>query len=286
MGLNWKDQSLHKNKSVLCGWCSEMSQFFVWQTVQRAETPLWYYTGPLFAPSWTIDVQHHEVCTDGSKINERVREAVIVNHHFQNGETTCCQLFKSQQHHLYCWGFSHHSGAGLSIAHRFSMAWCSWSTLTHYSTCGRLRPKMPRILLVLSDKSTCSFLPDTKPLWHWGKWPASKRYPLPWYIPTSLCSLYRLEATSKHLYPTVGSNQVGCVFTWLRSLSLETNTRTTQEIAVFNPSRGGCNYPTSTRPHHFDHWPYAPGVYSATGKSLWILHRWFTENSRLSRVAS
>ena len=37
---------------------------------------------------------HDEVYTDGSKMNERVWAAAVVNHHFPNGETTCRQLSK------------------------------------------------------------------------------------------------------------------------------------------------------------------------------------------------
>ena len=37
---------------------------------------------------------HDEVYTDGSKMNERVGAAVVINRHFQNGETTCRQLSK------------------------------------------------------------------------------------------------------------------------------------------------------------------------------------------------
>ena len=37
---------------------------------------------------------HDEVYSDGSKINERVGAAAVVNRHFQNGETTCRQLSK------------------------------------------------------------------------------------------------------------------------------------------------------------------------------------------------
>ena len=37
---------------------------------------------------------HDEVYTDGSKINERVGAAAVVNRHFQNGETNCRQLSK------------------------------------------------------------------------------------------------------------------------------------------------------------------------------------------------
>ena len=37
---------------------------------------------------------HDEVYTDGSKMNERVGAAAVINRHFQNGETTCPQLSK------------------------------------------------------------------------------------------------------------------------------------------------------------------------------------------------
>ena len=37
---------------------------------------------------------HDEVYTDGSKIDERVAAAAVINRHFQNGEMTCCQLSK------------------------------------------------------------------------------------------------------------------------------------------------------------------------------------------------
>ena len=37
---------------------------------------------------------HAEVCTDGSKMNERVGAAAIINRHFQDGGTTCRQLSK------------------------------------------------------------------------------------------------------------------------------------------------------------------------------------------------
>ena len=35
---------------------------------------------------------HDEVYTDGSKMNERVGAAAVINRHFQDGETTCRQL--------------------------------------------------------------------------------------------------------------------------------------------------------------------------------------------------
>ena len=56
---------------------------------------------------------------------------------------------------------------------------------------------------------TCSFLLDTKPLWHWRKWksrPTSKRDPRPRYRPTGKCPLYRYEATGQLLHSDIGSN--------------------------------------------------------------------------------
>ena len=42
---------------------------------------------------------HDEVYTDGSKMNEGVGAAVVINRHFQNGETTCRQLSKRLPDH-------------------------------------------------------------------------------------------------------------------------------------------------------------------------------------------
>ena len=106
-------------------------------------------------------------------------------------------------------------------------------------------------LVIKWQGHTCSFLLDTKPLWHWGKWksgPASKRESWPWRRPTGKCPLW-FEATGQLLYPAVVSNQVGCSCTWQRSLSLETDTRATEEIPALNQSWSGRNQPTW-------HWPY------------------------------
>ena len=47
-----------------------------------------------FSEYHEVQGSHDEVYTDGSKMNERVGAAVVINRHFQNGETTCCQLSK------------------------------------------------------------------------------------------------------------------------------------------------------------------------------------------------
>ena len=55
-------------------------------------------------------------------------------------------------------------------------------------------------LVIESQGHTCSFLLDTKPLWHWRKWksgPTSKRDLHPRYRPTGKCSLYKYETTGQ-----------------------------------------------------------------------------------------
>ena len=86
---------------------------------------------------------------------------------------------------------------------------------------------------------TCSFLLGTKPLWHWRKWksgPTSKRDPRPRHRPTGKCPLYRYETTGQLLHSEVGSNQVGFICAWQRSLSCETNTGATEEVPAPNQS--------------------------------------------------
>ena len=41
-----------------------------------------------------VQGSYDEVYTDGSKMNERMGAAAVINRHFQDGETTCRQLFK------------------------------------------------------------------------------------------------------------------------------------------------------------------------------------------------
>ena len=60
--------------------------------------------------------------------------------------------------------------------------------------------------------------------------PARIRDPWPWHRPIDNCSLWRLETTNNLLHPTEGSNQIGCIYTWYRSVSWETNTRTSEKI--------------------------------------------------------
>ena len=106
-------------------------------------------------------------------------------------------------------------------------------------------------------------------------------------------------AINQLLYPAAGSDQMGCVPTWQRSLYLEANTRSAQEISVPNKSSGGCHHPASNwscqghevpylvpRNSHYlpslwtdvDHWPHALRMCSFAGNSWWILHCWLFED--------
>ena len=67
----------------------------------------------------------------------------------------------------------------------------------------------------------------------------------PWHWPTDGTSLCRFEATSQLLHPPANPIQVGRVCAWQRSLSLETNIRSTKEISVPNQGWGSCYHPAS-----------------------------------------
>ena len=92
---------------------------------------------------------------------------------------------------------------------------------------------------------------------------------------------------------------MGCIYTWSRSESPETNTRTTQDISAPDQSWGGCDNPTMNWPYQghkiwylvprttnclpalwpdSDNWAHTPGVYSVATKSWWVLHSWLIED--------
>ena len=95
---------------------------------------------------------------------------------------------------------------------------------------------------------------------------------------------------------------MGCVRTWQRSLTLEANTRSTQEISAPGQSWGGCHHAASNwsyqghevpyivpRTSHYlpslwtdvDHWPHALGMCSSAEHPWWILHCWLFEDPLL-----
>ena len=194
--------------------------------------------------SWKIQGSHDGVYIDGSKMNERVRAAVVINRHFQNGETTCRHLSKRLPDNSTIFaaeataitltlGYYRHMDAVRHDAVVCSDSVPCLQAIESEDTENTFICHIMNLLWFVEwqrQMHTCSFLLDTKPLWYWGKWKsgsASKRDPWPWHRPSDKCLLRRFGATSELLYQAVGSNQMGCSCTWQRSLSLKTNTRAT-----------------------------------------------------------
>ena len=258
---------------------------------------------------------HDEVYTDGSKMNERVGAAAVINRHLQNDETTCRQLSKRLPDNSTIFA-AEATAISLALNYYQHMGPVDHDVVVYSDSMSCLQAiegETPRTLLFaiswtcsghwVTRAHTCSFLLGTKPLWHWRKWksgPTCKRDPPPRYRPTGKCPRYRYETTGQLLHSEDGSNQVGCGCTWQRSISCETNTGATEEVPAPNQSWRGCNHPTSNLPYqghqipylvprtanwlsplwsNTDHWPYAAGVCIVTGMSGWILHSRFVECS-------
>ena len=194
---------------------------------------------------------HDEVCTDGSKMNEKVGAAAVINRHFQNGETTCRQVSKRLPDNSTIFAAEatairlalnyyqhmdpvHHD----VIVYSDSMS-CLWSNWGWGHREPFYLPYHEPALVIEWQGHTCWFLLGTMPLWHWRKWksgPTSKRDPRPRNRPTGKCPLYRYETTGQLLHSEVGSNQVGCSCAWQRPLSCGTNTGATEEVPAPNQS--------------------------------------------------
>ena len=90
-----------------------------------------------------------------------------------------------QQPYLCCWGYSHQPGTEQLPAHGFTLSPCSsllWLNVLFVGDGGEDTENLiichiMNLLVIEWHKHTCSFLLDTKPLWHCGKrsGPASKR---------------------------------------------------------------------------------------------------------------
>ena len=200
---------------------------------------------------------HDEVYTDGSKMNERVGAAAVINHHFQNGKTTCRQLSKRLPDNSTIFA-AEVTAISLALNYYQHMGPVHHDVVVYSDSVSCLQaiegedtknpfylPYDEPALVIEWQGHKCSFLLGTKPLWHWRKWksgPTSKRDPRPRYRPTGMCPLYRYKTTGQLLHSEVGSNQVGCSCTWQRSLSCETNTGTTKEVPAPNQSWRGCNH--------------------------------------------
>ena len=156
-------------------------------------------------------VSHDEVYTDGSKTDEIVGAAVVINRHFQNGETTCT-IFTAEataiglalNYHQHM-GPVHHD----VVVYSDSMS-CS-QAIEGEDTENPLICHIMNLVWLLSDKGTRAcfcWIPSHCGIE--GKWKsgsASTIDPRPKYKPTGKCPLYRYEATDQLLHSAVGSSK-------------------------------------------------------------------------------
>ena len=140
---------------------------------------------------------------------EKVGAAVVINRHFQNGETTCHQFSKRLPDNStilaaeataisLALNYCQHMGPVRHDVVVYSDSMSCLQAIEGEATDNPLICHIMNLLWLLSDRGTRSFLLDTKPLWYWGKWnswPTSKRDPRPIDRPTGRCPLHRFEAT-------------------------------------------------------------------------------------------
>ena len=125
--------------------------------------------------------------------------AAVINCHFQNGEPICRQLHKMQPGNstffaadvwaiTLALNYYRHMGPVHHDVVVYSVSMSCLQAVECEDTENPFICHIMNLLWLLSDMGhTCSFLLDTKPLWHWGKWksgPTSKGDPRPRYRST------------------------------------------------------------------------------------------------------
>ena len=121
--------------------------------------------------------------------NEWVRAAEVVNRLFHNGETTCPQLYTDNTSIFaaetttisLALNYYQHMGP---VHHSVVVFYYSMSCLQAIGGRDTDKPYHESALFDEWQRHPCSFLLDTKPLWHWGKWksgPTRKRETRPRY---------------------------------------------------------------------------------------------------------
>ena len=124
---------------------------------------------------------HDEVYTDGSKMNERMGAAAVINRHFQNGETTWRQLSKRLPDNSTLFAaeataislalnYYQHMGPVHHDVVVYSDSMSCLQAIEGEDTENSFICHIKNLLWSLSDKGTHSFLLGTKPLLHWRKW--------------------------------------------------------------------------------------------------------------------
>ena len=246
-------------------------------------------------------------------MNEKMGAAAVINRHFQNGETTCRQLSKRLPDNSTIFAaeataislalnyYQHMDPVHDVIVYSDSMS--CLQAIEGEDTENPFICHIMNLLWSLSDKDTrvrfcwvpshCGIDGDER-VDQLAKETLDQDID-PWQVST-----IQIWTTGQLLHSEVGSNQVGCICAWQRSLSCETNTGATEEVPAPNQNWRGCNHPTSDWPYqghqipylvprtadwlsplwsNTDHWPYAAGVCIVTGMSWWIRHSRLVECS-------
>ena len=207
---------------------------------------------------------HDEVYTNGSKIDERVDAAAVFNHYFKNGEITCHCLSKRLPDNSTIFAaeataitlaldYYQHMGSVRHDVVVYSDSMSCLQAIEGEDTENPLICYIMNLLWLLSDKGThvhFGWIPSNCGIEGNEKVDQLAKGSLDHDI-DPLC---RFKAINQLLYPAAGSDQMGC--TWQRSLSLEANTRSTQEISEPNQNWGGCHHPASNWSYQGHKVPY------------------------------
>ena len=210
---------------------------------------------------------HDEVYIDGSKMNERVRAAVVISRHFQNGETTCCQLSKRLPDNSIIFAaeataislvlnYYQHIGPVHHDVVVYSDSMSCLQAIEGEDTENPFICHIMSLLRLLSDKGThvrfCS-------------------------IP-SHCDIEgneRVDQLAKETHDQDIDLLASIHYTDMKQLVnsyIQKWGQTKWDVAVHGRDLYWVTIVVK-------HWPFAPGVCSVTGMLWWILHSWLIERS-------
>ena len=247
-------------------------------------------------------------------MNEGVGTAAVINCHFQNGETTCHHLSKRLPDNSIIFAaeataislalnYYQHMGPVHHDVVAYSDSMSCLQAIEGEDTKNPFICHVMNLLWLLSDKGTSvrfCWIPSHCGIDGNERVDQLAKETLDQNI-DPLASIHYTD-----LKPLVNSYMQQLVQTkWDvavhgRSLSFETNTSATEEIAALKQSWRGCNHPTSNWPYqghqvpylvprtadclsplwsNTEHWWYVPRVCSATGILWWMLHSWLIEYS-------
>ena len=165
-------------------------------------------------------------------MNERVGAAAVINHHFQNGETTCRQLSKRLPDNSTIFA-AEATAISLALNYYQHMGPVHHDVVVYSDSMSYLQAiegedtenpficHIMNLLWSLSVKGTrvrFCWVPSHCGIDGNERVDQLARDNRPRYRPSGKCPLYRYETTGQLLHSEVGSNRVGCSWTWQRCL--------------------------------------------------------------------